>query len=52
MLPLADLGDLSGLEEGSKSPVAMVDGTYVHTYGHVHTCTFVAGVRHIQAMMK
>lgn len=34
MLPLADLGDLSGLEEGSKSPVAMVDGTYTRTYTH------------------
>ena len=31
MLPLADLGDLSGLEEGSKNPVAMVDGMYART---------------------
>lgn len=52
VLPLADLGDLSGLEEGSKSPVAMVDGTCVRTHGHVHTCTFAAGTRHIQQMMK
>jgi hypothetical protein len=26
VLPLADLGDLSGMEAGSKSPIAMVDG--------------------------
>ena len=26
VLPLADLGDLSGLEGGSRDPIAMVDG--------------------------
>ena len=32
MLPLADLGDLSGLENGGKNPTAMVDGTFCIPY--------------------
>jgi hypothetical protein len=29
VLPLADLGDLKGLEQGGKNPIAMIDGTQV-----------------------
>ena len=32
VLPLADLGDLSGLENGSKNPTAMVDGVFCIPY--------------------